>query len=146
MLSLSAFTHFIHRSHAHLLSRTVKIYHADDAVIVDDQGDQDSLCRDDSAATLTQSPSVTPPASGSTSSTKPRAIYDGGYEIAKIQGVRLRIANGGAGQTGFIRAWADEFIQYMVSKGVPPFEVRPIHIFQERIDCRLFTVVRLHGI
>jgi len=83
---------------------------------------------------------------GSTSSTEPRAIYDGGYENAKIQGVRLRIANGGAGQTGFIGAWADQFIQYMVSKGVPPFEVRPIYICQEEFDCRLFTVVRLHGI
>jgi hypothetical protein len=61
----------------------------------------------------------------STSSTKPHAIYDGGFENAKIQGVRLRIANGGAGQIGLIRAWADAFIQYMVSKGMPPFEVRP---------------------
>jgi hypothetical protein len=41
--------------------------------------------------------------------------------------VRLRIANGGAGQTGLIRAWADGFIQYMVSEGMPPFEVRPRH-------------------
>ncbi|KAF8806776.1 hypothetical protein BYT27DRAFT_7100588 [Phlegmacium glaucopus] len=73
--------------------------------------------------TLTNSPSVTPAASGPTISTAPRAIYNGGYENANFQGVRLRIANGGAGQTGFIRAWADEFIQYMVSKGVPPFEV-----------------------
>ena len=64
--------------------------------------------------------------SDSTCSKKPREIYDGGYENAKIQGVRLRIANGGAGQTGLIRAWADGFIHYMVSEGMPPFEVRPI--------------------
>ena len=50
----------------------------------------------------------------STSANKSHAIYNGGYENAKIQGVRLLIANGGAGQIGLIRAWADEFIQYMV--------------------------------
>ena len=74
--------------------------------------------------TLSRSPSTT---FDSTTSNKPRAIYNGGYENAKIQGVRLRIANGGAGQTGLIRAWADGFIQHMVSEGMPPFEVRHRH-------------------
>ena len=73
-------------------------------------------------ATLSRKPSTT---FDSTSSNKPHAVYNGGYENAKLQGVRLRIANGGAGQIGLIRAWADGFIQYMVSEGMPPFEVRP---------------------
>ncbi|KAH9476299.1 Putative ABC transporter anion-binding protein [Psilocybe cubensis] len=56
---------------------------------------------------------------------RPSAIYDGGYgEQAERRGVCLRIANGGAGQTGLIGAWADAFIRYMVSKkGVEPFQV-----------------------
>ena len=62
---------------------------------------------------------------GSTNYKKPNAIYNGGYENAKTQGVRLRIASGSAGQTGLIGAWADGFIQHMVSEGVPPFEVCP---------------------
>lgn len=71
----------------------------------------------------------------SNSSNKPHEVYDGGYENAKIQGVRLRIANGSAGQTGLIRAWADGFIQHMVSEGMAPFEVDPIYImFQDLID------------
>ena len=70
--------------------------------------------------------SIDAPDPSSYGSTKPQEVYDGGYENAKLQGVRLRIANGGAGQTGLIRAWADGFIQHMVSKGMPPFEVRPI--------------------
>ena len=77
-------------------------------------------------AALSKSPSQT---LVSTGSKKPHAVYDGGYENAKIQGVRLRIANGGAGQIGLIRAWADGFIQYMVSKGMLPFEVNLIIMF-----------------
>ena len=42
----------------------------------------------------------------------PQATYNGGYTDAKD--VRLRIANGGAGQSGLIGAWADAFIKYMV--------------------------------
>ncbi|KAF8960817.1 hypothetical protein BDZ97DRAFT_1665317 [Flammula alnicola] len=57
------------------------------------------------------------------SPTDPYAIYNGGYDDAKDRGICLRIANGGAGQTGLIRAWADAFIQYMVHRGVEPFEV-----------------------
>jgi hypothetical protein len=78
--------------------------------------------------TLSRSPS---PISDYTSSKRPYAIYDGGYENAKIQGVRLRISSGSAGQTGAIRAWADEFIQYMVSRGTLPFEVDLIIICQD---------------
>ena len=106
------FTHFIHQ-----LSHRV-FGPIDNAIRLDNKEDQDSLFLDN----ISRSPSTT---FYSRCPNKPHAIYDGGYENAKIQGVRLRIANGGAGQTGLIRAWADEFIRYMVSKGVPPFEVRP---------------------
>jgi hypothetical protein len=52
----------------------------------------------------------------------PQAIYNGGYTNAKD--VRLRIANGGAGQSGLIGAWADAFIKYMVKeRHVQPFLV-----------------------
>jgi hypothetical protein len=133
--TFTQFTHFIHRSNQ--LSHTVKlsgqIYPADNVVLVDTKGSQDSGCRDKSMVTLKRSPS-TLATFDSTSSQKPHAIYDGGYENAKIQGVRLRIANGGAGQTGLIRAWADGFIQYMVSKGIAPFQVCPIHMYWDLID------------
>ncbi|KIM38591.1 hypothetical protein M413DRAFT_30130 [Hebeloma cylindrosporum] len=56
-------------------------------------------------------------------SAEPFAIYNGGYERARERGTCLRIANGGAGQTGLIQAWADTFIRYMVAKGAEPFEV-----------------------
>lgn len=52
----------------------------------------------------------------------PHATYNGGYTNAKD--VRLRIANGGAGQSGLIGAWADAFIKYMVNeRHVQPFLV-----------------------
>ena len=122
MAFFSAFTHFIREL-------SYKVYGPVDnnPVLHDTKGDQDSLCRDN----ISKSPSTT---LDSTCSNKPRAIYDGGYENAKIQGVRLRIANGGAGQTGLIRAWADGFIQYMVSEGIPPFEVCFRHLCQDLID------------
>lgn len=59
----------------------------------------------------------------STSSVTPAAIYNGSYANAHEQGVYLRIGNGGAGQSGLIRAFADAFIQYRVSQGDAPFEV-----------------------
>ncbi|KAG6853765.1 hypothetical protein C0991_001595 [Blastosporella zonata] len=45
---------------------------------------------------------------------KPRVVYDGGYTGATE--IKLRIANGGAGQSGLIGAWADAFIQYSVEE------------------------------
>ncbi|RDB16612.1 Tungstate-binding protein TupA [Hypsizygus marmoreus] len=52
----------------------------------------------------------------------PQAVYDGGYSNATE--IKLRIANGGAGQSGLIGAWADAFIQYCVkSLGFEPFKV-----------------------
>jgi hypothetical protein len=39
----------------------------------------------------------------------PQAVYDGGY--ARVgQDIKLQVANGGAGQSGLIGAWADAFI------------------------------------
>jgi hypothetical protein len=53
---------------------------------------------------------------------EPRAIYDGGYSNA--QSVRLRIANGGAGEAGLIGAWANAFIQSrVVNHKDAPFKV-----------------------
>lgn len=133
MMFLSAFTQFFHTDRSnqppHTPQSSIQDHPADDAVLVDAKGGQDSWCRDFTMTSLIGSPSVTPPVfQDSASYIKPHSIYHGGYEDAKRQGVRLRIANGGAGQTGLIRAWADEFIKYMVSEGIPPFEVRPIHV------------------
>ncbi|TFK32375.1 hypothetical protein BDQ12DRAFT_716440 [Crucibulum laeve] len=55
------------------------------------------------------------------SSLAPQAIYNGGYTNAKE--VKLRIANGGAGQSGLIGAWANAFIQDSVRNGEEPFLV-----------------------
>lgn len=53
----------------------------------------------------------------------PKAIYDGGYPDAKD--ILVRIANGGAGQSGLIGAWADAFIQHCVEfHKFPAFRVR----------------------
>jgi hypothetical protein len=52
----------------------------------------------------------------------PQATYDGGYSDAKD--IRLRIGNGGAGQSGLIGTWADAFVQYCVKeKNMEPFKV-----------------------
>jgi len=56
----------------------------------------------------------------------PKDIYNGGFPDAPQQGIRLRISNGGAGQAGLIKAWADAFIQYQVAKGAKPFEVKSL--------------------
>ncbi|KAJ3575008.1 hypothetical protein NP233_g1378 [Leucocoprinus birnbaumii] len=67
-----------------------------------------------SASVLAQNNSATVPAAG---------VYNGGYNGTTRVG--LRISNGGAGQSGFIGAWADSFIQYMVKeKGSEPFLVQ----------------------
>jgi ABC-type tungstate transport system permease subunit len=55
------------------------------------------------------------------SSLAPQAVYNGGYAQAK--NIYLKVANGGAGQSGLIGAWADAFIKYSVSKGSEPFLV-----------------------
>ena len=66
-----------------------------------------------------------PPTSNGQSAT-PYAIYDGGFVDAQKRGVCIRIANGGAGQAGLIKAWADAFITVMVARGSEPFQVNLI--------------------
>ncbi|KIJ06837.1 hypothetical protein PAXINDRAFT_103212 [Paxillus involutus ATCC 200175] len=56
----------------------------------------------------------------SLTSIKPQAVYDGGLGGKEI---RLRIANGGAGQSGLVGAWADAFIKYCHGQGIDPFKV-----------------------
>jgi hypothetical protein len=52
----------------------------------------------------------------------PKAVYNGGYEGKDIL---VRIANGGAGQSGLIGAWADAFIKHCVEDHkFEPFLVR----------------------
>jgi hypothetical protein len=61
-------------------------------------------------------------AQNTSSSLAPAAVYNGGRNGTTKVG--LRIANGGAGQSGFIGAWGDSFINYMVEKkGQEPFTV-----------------------
>ncbi|KAK3936970.1 hypothetical protein QBC46DRAFT_320536 [Diplogelasinospora grovesii] len=52
---------------------------------------------------------------------KPAAVYDGGY--GNDSSVLLNIGNGGAGQSGLIKALADAFIQDSVANGSSPFRV-----------------------
>jgi hypothetical protein len=53
----------------------------------------------------------------------PAAVYNGGHNGTTKVG--LRIANGGAGQSGLIGAWGDAFINYMIGKGHELFTVSP---------------------
>ncbi|EAU81214.1 hypothetical protein CC1G_09458 [Coprinopsis cinerea okayama7 len=58
----------------------------------------------------------------SDASLSPQEVYDGGYSNATE--MYLRIATGGSGQSGLIKAWADAFIKYNVENGLaPPFKV-----------------------
>jgi hypothetical protein len=47
--------------------------------------------------------------------------YDGGYKVTN--GKSLRVATGGAGESGLLKAWATKFIAKSVSEGTPPFYV-----------------------
>ncbi|KAH6843178.1 hypothetical protein B0I37DRAFT_213861 [Chaetomium sp. MPI-CAGE-AT-0009] len=51
----------------------------------------------------------------------PAAVYDAGY--GKNSTILLNIGNGGAGQSGLIKALADAFIEDKVSNGSEPFRV-----------------------
>ncbi|PBK70271.1 hypothetical protein ARMSODRAFT_132431 [Armillaria solidipes] len=63
-----------------------------------------------------------PVASAHSSPLTPQATYNGGYSSATT--VRLRVANGGAGQAGLIGAFADAFIKWRVeSFKEEPFKV-----------------------
>ncbi|KAK2007304.1 extracellular solute-binding protein family 1 [Colletotrichum eremochloae] len=52
----------------------------------------------------------------------PREIYDGGFNSTTSPPL-LRIGNGGAGQSGLVKALADAFIQESVKNGSDPFRV-----------------------
>ncbi|KAF7309448.1 hypothetical protein MIND_00315600 [Mycena indigotica] len=59
-----------------------------------------------------------------TTSLSPAAVYNGSYTFADTSHIRLRIANGGAGQSGLVQALGDAFIDYMVkTQKVAPFQV-----------------------
>jgi len=50
-----------------------------------------------------------------------RERYDGDYQVTS--GKSLRVATGGAGQSGLLKAWATKFIEKCVSEGMDPFYV-----------------------
>ncbi|KAI5791986.1 extracellular solute-binding protein family 1 [Geopyxis carbonaria] len=52
----------------------------------------------------------------------PSAIYDGGI-ASSTSPISLRIANGGAGQSGLVKALADAYIADAVANGSKPFRV-----------------------
>jgi len=76
-------------------------------------------------------------------SVNPYAIYDGGFPDSQRRGICIRIANGGAGQAGLIKAWSDAFVKEMVARGSEPFQVnlnlsakaRVVHF---RLGCMVF--------
>ncbi|KAL4950164.1 hypothetical protein BDW69DRAFT_197478 [Aspergillus filifer] len=49
----------------------------------------------------------------------PAAVYNG--SSSSVSDVKLRIGNGSAGQSGFVKALADKFIQSSVANGSDPF-------------------------
>ncbi|KAL3478880.1 hypothetical protein BJX99DRAFT_223570 [Aspergillus californicus] len=52
---------------------------------------------------------------------QPAEIYDGGY--ADASQILMRIGNGGAGQSGLVKALADAYIKSRVATGYAPFKV-----------------------
>jgi ABC-type tungstate transport system permease subunit len=56
-------------------------------------------------------------------SISPYAVYDGGFPDAQRRGICIRIANGGAGQAGLVKAWADAFVKDRVARGSQPFQI-----------------------
>ncbi|KAF2113087.1 extracellular solute-binding protein family 1 [Lophiotrema nucula] len=53
---------------------------------------------------------------------EPTAVYDGGFNMTESP-IRLRIATGGAGQQGLVKALADAWIRESVGNGSEPFRV-----------------------
>ncbi|KAF4951696.1 hypothetical protein FSARC_12847 [Fusarium sarcochroum] len=54
---------------------------------------------------------------------QPEAVYGGGFDHDKNDTIKLRIANGGAGQSGLIKELANAYIKQRVSDGEKPFQV-----------------------
>ncbi|KIK56478.1 hypothetical protein GYMLUDRAFT_230114 [Collybiopsis luxurians FD-317 M1] len=61
------------------------------------------------------------PRQNSSNSDGASGVYNGGFDNA--QTVKLRIGNGGAGQSGLVGAFADAYIQHSVQQGSDPFLV-----------------------
>ncbi|KAF4996551.1 hypothetical protein FGRMN_4435 [Fusarium graminum] len=53
----------------------------------------------------------------------PEAVYSGGFDHGKNDSIKLRIANGGAGQSGLIKELANAYIKTRVIAGAKPFQV-----------------------
>ncbi|KAM0342031.1 hypothetical protein ACHAPU_009759 [Fusarium lateritium] len=53
----------------------------------------------------------------------PEAVYSGGFDHDKNDSIKLRIANGGAGQSGLIKELANAYIKTRVIDGAKPFQV-----------------------
>ncbi|KAI8663767.1 PBP-domain domain-containing protein [Fusarium keratoplasticum] len=60
---------------------------------------------------------------GSCVAVEPEAVYSGGFDFAKNDSIKLRIANGGAGQSGLIKELANAYIKDRVTDGEKPFQV-----------------------
>ncbi|KAH6665997.1 putative extracellular tungstate binding protein [Halenospora varia] len=54
---------------------------------------------------------------------EPEAIYNGGFNTTGNSSILLKIGNGGAGQSGLIKALADAFVNDSVSNGSAPFSI-----------------------
>ncbi|KAH7268586.1 hypothetical protein MRS44_011144 [Fusarium solani] len=54
---------------------------------------------------------------------EPEAVYSGGFDFDKNDSIKLRIANGGAGQSGLIKELANAYIKDRVTGGEKPFQV-----------------------
>ncbi|KAL3496331.1 hypothetical protein BJX62DRAFT_119102 [Aspergillus germanicus] len=61
------------------------------------------------------------PAPPTDSGVHPEAVYDAGYKGDGA--IRLRIGNGGAGQTGLVQVLAEAYIKSRVASGSKPFKV-----------------------
>ncbi|RSL42212.1 hypothetical protein CEP54_015562 [Fusarium duplospermum] len=60
---------------------------------------------------------------GSCVAVEPEAVYSGGFDHEKNDSIKLRIANGGAGQSGLIKELANAYIKDRVADGEKPFQV-----------------------
>ncbi|KAL3442388.1 hypothetical protein BJX65DRAFT_321522 [Aspergillus insuetus] len=70
---------------------------------------------------LKDTPVTKPPPKEKPHGPQPAGVYDGGHPEASE--ILLRIGNGAAGQSGLVKALADAFIKYRISKGSTPFKI-----------------------
>ncbi|KAJ5900143.1 hypothetical protein N7495_004887 [Penicillium taxi] len=88
---------------------------------VNTKGEIFVLLHDGKWKILNDEPVKPPTKPGPSGGVQPAEAYNGGYNTATE--TRLRIGNGGAGQTRLIEAIGNAFIKYKVSKGSDPFIV-----------------------